>query len=336
MSEETGGTEPAPTTGLASLETIIGSQIDAALNEGRESEAEVAEESVEPEETETVEYEQAVEEDAGEDVLSQTEEEAEDTAPETDEGEQPEWFQKRIDKLTRKRREAEEALEERDDRIAELEKQLQEQPTAPKGENEFANVLSDKELSEAEQLTDARREYAMALEDALDDDDEKLVGELLKKEGYDYDDMSEREVRNIVKMLQRNVSNASRKWLPAARQRIGYAKQADKVAVERYPWLKNEDSKENQLLDEVLVNAPWFKMLPDYKLQAARYVRGYMAELASMQKKPAAKVPSQPSKPVAKPAPVDKKSASIQSARERVLTKRDQKSLQGLIGSMLG
>ena len=291
---------------------------EAEADEGNESEVDLSQ----PEENEAdAEDEPAADNDAdGED-----EAEADDAEPEAEET--PRGVQKRIDKLTKRAKEAEEKLADEKAKRIDAENAPAEQATttAPvTPENPFANLTT---------LEDVQREEHNA-EQVLDWCEDNPDGTLVQtKEGeIDY---SAEEVRDI----RKKASKAIRKWLPQRQQWVQENQQNEEYAHKTYSWWKDKSAAEYQAASNILREFPEIQRFPDYKVIVGDTLMGMQMRLsqeagAKKAKKAAPKkAPKQPTAPTAEPAPIDGSAARSSSARTRFDETGDRDDLAQLIAA---
>ena len=92
-----------------------------------------------------------------------------------------------------------------------------------------------------------------------------------------------------------------------------------------------------QLFQQVLAASPQAAYAPNHKLELARYVRGYMAELNGQTKSKVApkKVSPEPGKPTSAPAPKEGKVAKYEESKKRVFSNRDQRGLTDFVQTII-
>lgn len=259
-----------------------------AENEG-EAQTEVKDEPGEQapdQETEAEEQVPQAEDGEESEVLSQ---EAQD---ETEEGNLPKGVQKRIDKLTAKRKQAEEEIQNLRNELDSLKKQVaeaslssEESPVVTNDENPFSSLNSkeavDKEIEQARYL----RYKCM----------ENPEGFNLGDTYYGPDD---------VKRMLVNATKAIEIHLPKQMNKIQTFEQIKPLAEKEYPWWSKPETKEYQLAQQVLRNFPQFKNHPDYLLFVGDYIRGYLSRETAASKASQSspkKAPVQPIRPTAAP-----------------------------------
>jgi hypothetical protein len=198
----------------------------------------------------------------GEDVHSQAE--TEETTEQT-------GVQKRIDKLTALRKTAEEQVEamraeveEYKSKIADFEKSSEAvQPTA---DSPFADLTSgDAIKNEYEQARQIRYKCEA------------------NPEGFQMGEtyFDSEQVRN----MKLNAMQAMEVHLPKQMEFVKAREQWKPIALESYPWLKNKETPEYKLAQQVLKTFPQFKRFPDFELFIGDYVRGYTSRTSQIAKK---------------------------------------------------
>jgi len=274
--------------------------------------------------------------------LSQEESETE-SKEESSPGDEPEWMQRRIDRFTRKLRLAEEERDELDKEVNSLRARLEEQPaTVQQDGNPVATITSQRELNEIANLAEKRLQFAEDMEDALLDQPER-VEKILRDQGVTLtdnegdDDFSPARMTRFIRQVRRDSTNKLNRWIPHRQAELGQAKEFNAQAEKLYPWLKNEDSKEMQVFQQVLNQTPQVQYAPNHKLELARYVRGYMMELADQGKAKIApkKVSPEPGKPKSAPAPKEGKLAKYEDAKNRVFANQDRRGLVDLVATII-
>ena len=197
--------------------------------------------------------------------------------------------QKRIDKLTRQRKQAEadadqyrQELVEMRDEIASL-KESKEGP-APSNDNPYSNKSTVRELERAEEEAEDWLEWC---------EDNPDGGDRGGRE-YDVDD---------IKQIRRAARKALRTHIPKQKEYIEAARSYDPIANDVYPFWRKPVSAEYKVAQEFIRSVPGIKQFPDYKIIIGDYLYGrYMRDQAS--KKSASKpqkAPPQPSAPSAPP-----------------------------------
>lgn len=324
------------------LEQNIGKLLEAASSEalaaqdpGETPETEQPEQP-DPEVPETQEDEAPVEnQELIEESLTEAPDPEPDPEPEPEDGDTPEWFQKKIDKLTRFRREAEEEAKELKARLQKLE-EAGEQPAQQPTETGASSLKTVAEVEQAAKLAQQRIDFVEAQEELLLDDPAQ-VARNLREAGVNLtdadgdEDYSETTMAKFLKRVKRTESAALNKDLPARKASIEKAALTREFAVKRYPYIGNPDSKWNAVHQDI-ANLPWLANVPEKDLFIARYLRGFQAELAGATKKPAKAVPSSAAKPKPKPQP---STDPLKEHRDRVAEEKTQQALSGFVSGLL-
>ena len=262
---------------------------EAEVDEGNQSEVlSQTEEEAEAEDEPTAEP--AQEADAGED-------EADDADAEEGDEEIPRGLQKRLNKITKRAKEADPAEPE----------SVVTAPVTP--DNPFANLTKTE---------DVQKEEANA-EQVLDWCDDNPDGAIVQTAEGEVEYSAE-EVRDI----RKRASKAIRKWLPQRQQWIKENQQNDQYALKSYKWWNDKASAEYQAANNILREFPEIQRFPDYKVIVGDTLMGMQMRLSQEQQaaKPKKatqpkKAPAQPAAPTAEPAPVNESAARSSSARQR-------------------
>jgi hypothetical protein len=251
----------------------------------------------------------------GDDVLSQVE---------TDDNEQEQTgVQKRIDKLTALRKTAEEQvlsmkaeLEEYKSKVADFEKSSETvQPTA---DSPFADLTSgDAIKNEYEQARQIRYKCEANPEGFQ-------IGETY---------FDSEQVRN----MKLNAMQAMEVHLPKQLEFVKAREQWKPVAIESYPWLKNKESNEYKLAQQVLKTFPQFKRFPDFELFIGDYVRGYTARTSQIGKKGVAikQSPQLSVKPTSTQTQSSRNDASARSVESRFAKTGSREDLKRVVSKYL-
>jgi len=219
------------------------------------------------------EPQEAVSEDTeGEEVHSKSEEEEEEVSR---------GVQKRIDKLTAKRREAEAEIEKLKAEVENLKNTVQAPKEREIPDDPYSNLNTIAEI-EAE-IAQARsvRNWAEA-----------------NAEGYTHtNENGEEEYYDPAKMRQIkiNAMKALEEGLPKRYQYLQAREQVDTIVAKEYPWWNDKTAKERQIAEQFLNAFPAIKKFPDYKMVIGDYIRGVKAREAAVRgQRPAVKAPIQP------------------------------------------
>ena len=199
--------------------------------------------------------------------------------------------QRRINKLTKNWREAEDRVKHQDERIRYLESQAQDKPDQvkprPTADNPYAYMSNQEEVEGEEQLVEEWIEWC---------EDNPDGGE---REGKDYTD---EDVRGIKKACRK----AQSKHLPAQRRYVEKLSQYTQLAETIYPFWGKPYSQEHQIAKEMLKSVPGIMNDPSYKIIVgdALYGRAMREQMANKMRNgnktaPNRKAPPQPGTPKA-------------------------------------
>lgn len=248
-----------------------------------------------------------------------SDEEVENAEPEV----KSEGFQKRIDKLTYLRKQAEEQVEtlkkeveSYKSRIEQIDS-IQSRPV-PTADNPFADLVDEAKI---------KSEYETARElrfKCEENPDGFMIGEK---------EFSPSEVKE----MRINAMRAMEVHLPKQLQFVRAKSEFDKMATEQYPWFNRPESQEYKLAQEVLSNFKNFKSYPDYKLFVGDYVHGFMARNAKSLKKPnpAKAVPSMGVKPTSSPVVSSKVDATARNIEARYAKTQNRDDLKKAVSRFL-
>jgi hypothetical protein len=225
--------------------------------------------------------------------------------------------QKRIDKLTAKRKQAEEEAERLRNEVEVLKQEISEtkasgsanQTSVTDASNPFANLNTkadvEKEIEQARWL-----KYKCM---------ENPNGFVMGDTEYGPEDVS--------KMLV-NATKAIEIHLPKQMNKIQTYETIRPIAEAEYPWWKTPQAKEYQLAQQVINNFPQFKNHPDYMLFVGDYIRGFMArESKATMRQVSGKAPVQPVRPTAAPVKTSTKTASAKNAESRFIKSNNAEDL---------
>lgn len=236
-----------------------------------------------------------------EDVLSdnKTEDQAE---------EEPSGYRKRIDKLTRQKREALEkadALEqELNETKTKLEQNQSERPVPVVNQTDpFADVWDAKKL-----------------------DDEWTKARDLKRwceDNIDGCEIGDKEYSSSeIKQIKRRVEDALDVHIPSRARFLNNYKQIQPIAEQIYPFWKDRKSAQYTEAQAVLRQLPQLSALPEHQVLVGDFLEGrrLRMERETKGKTPVrvpAKAPNQPGKPTAAPVKKDAAKANLQFAKSR-------------------
>jgi len=236
-----------------------------------------------------------------EDVLSdnKTEDQAE---------EEPSGYRKRIDKLTRQKREALEkadALErELNETKTKLEQNQSDRPVPVVNQADpFADVWDAKKLDDE---WNKARDLKRWCEDNID--------------GCEIGDKEYSS--NEIKQIKRRVEDALDMHIPSRARFLNNYKQIQPIAEQIYPFWKDRKSAQYTEAQAVLRQLPQLSALPEHQVLVGDFLEGrrLRMERETKGKTPVrvpAKAPSQPGKPTAAPVKKDAAKANLQFAKSR-------------------
>lgn len=219
----------------------------------------------------------------------------------------PKGVQKRIDKLTAKRKQAEEEVASLRQEVEALKQAMTEaqqasaanETSVTDANNPFSTLKSkaevDKEIEQARWL----RYKCM----------ENPQGFILGETEYGSEDVS----RMLV-----NATKAIEEHLPRQMARIETESKIKPIAEAAYPWWKSPQSQEYQVAQQILRTAPELKKFPDWQIWIGDAIAGMkMRESATKPAQAQKKAPVQPVRPTASPAKVSRTEASAKTAVTR-------------------
>lgn len=234
-----------------------------------------------------------------------------------------EGFQKRIDKLTYLRKQAEEQVENLKKEVESYKSRLEQVDTiqsrpVPTADNPFADLVDEAKIK-AEYETARELRYKCE-----ENPDGFTIGEK---------EFSPAEVKE----MRINAMRAMEVHLPKQLQFVRAKAEFDKSALEQYPWFNKPESQEYRLAQEVLNNFKNFKSYPDYKLFVGDYVQGFMARNAKSLKKtsPAKAVPSMGVKPTSSPVVSSKVDATARNIEARYAKSQNRDDLKKAVSRFL-
>jgi hypothetical protein len=212
------------------------------------------------------------EETEGEEVHSKSEEEQEEVSR---------GVQKRIDKLTAKRKEAEAELE----KLREEVDQLKNATPAPR-----EREIPDEPYSSLNTIAEIEAEIAQArsVRNWAEENADGFTHTNEQGEEEYYDPAKVRQIKvNAIKALEEG--------LPRRYQYLQARDQIEQVVTKEYPWWADKTAKERQIAEQFLNAFPAIKKFPDYKMVIGDYIRGVKAREATVRgQKPVVKAPIQP------------------------------------------
>jgi len=206
--------------------------------------------------------------------------------------------QKRIDKLTAKRKEAEEQLEALRKEVEDLKASQSQRPiVAEIPDVPHSNLESVAEIEAEIAQARAVRNWAEQNADGFTQTD---------KDGNEtyYDPAQIRQIKvNAMKALEET--------LPQRYQYIQHRDNLESVVAKEYPWWKDKTSQERIIAEKFLASFPAIKRFPDYKMVIGDYIRGVRAREANL--KGQKNIPKAPSIPRATSSAPTVKKQELQS-----------------------
>lgn len=205
--------------------------------------------------------------------------EAEEVEVQSQNSERPtKGMQKRLDKLTALRREAEEKAKQLEGEVAEL-KRSKATPAPSASNNPYGHIES---VSEIQAEYEKQRQIRLFCERYPD--------------GY-YPEQGEPVGKENIAKAKVNALRAIEEHLPRHAQYLETKDQARRSAASEFSWL-NDPTDERAMKAKAFIDAvPEIKRFPDYEMYAAHMVNGltsYQAQKAKAKQQPA-RVPMQPS-----------------------------------------
>lgn len=247
-------------------------------------------------------------------------EETEETKSEEEEFDRglPKGVKKRIDKLSAKRREAEEEVQRLKNEVERLSQEAVKPAQTPTKDNPFNNLSTLEEVNkEFEQSKQIRRWCEMNPDGAV----------VTNAKGEEVEYTAE-DVRNIkIKAM-----DAMEEYLPKRAAYLQNYNQIEQVAVKEYPWWKDKSTKERQIAEAFLKSFPEIQRFPDYKMVLGDYIRGVKARESASKNNAPQRAPSQPKNNYA-PAQVSKSDAKVQMAKKRFSADGNSDDLSSIIAS---
>lgn len=237
----------------------------------------------------------------------------------------PKHIQKRIDKITAKRREAEAEADKLKKELEELRASKDEAiPASPKAKNPFRSLTDEAALQKAIEQARQVRDWC---------EENPYGGEIPRSDGSSVH-VDETEVRRMkiqaLKDLEKNI--------PEQAQFINARKHFDPIAEQEYPWWKKKDTKEYQTAVALLKNFPELTEFPDYKLVIGDFVLGMQARQAKKAVRTDSnprRAPIQPSRPSASPIS-HSTTKNVSEVERRFLKTGSKDDLASLIELKLG
>lgn len=288
-------------------ESELAQQSDEVQTEDKEFQAEVEDDGLQEDAEEVPEAEDGTE------VLSQEEDEEESTP-------EPVGVQKRIDKLTALRKQAEEKVEALAAEVEEYRSKLEASEQASQKslrteENPFGDLDSvEKIKTEYEQARQLRWQCEQ------------------NPEGFQVGDtyFSSEQVR----AMKVNAMKAMEIQLPKQLEFVKAKAEWQPKAYEAHPWLKNKETAEYKLAQQVLKTFPEFKKFPDYEMFVGDYVRGYLSR-NNTKKQLTKSVPQLAIRPTSTPSQSSRNDTSARNLEARYLKTGRREDLKAVVSKFL-
>ena len=256
--------------------------------------------------------------DNGEEVHSQEEE--------ANEGENSEFqtkgVQKRIDKLTALRKQAEEQAEKLQAEVENLKSKVESSKSTE------IVVKSDEEVPYANLNTlaeiEAEHAQAKSVRRWCEENSNGVV--VQNADGTETEYTSE-----DVKRIKLNAMDALEDHLPKRLNYVQTKAKVDALAYKEYPWLKDKSSKERQIAESFIKAFPQVTRFPDYQLVIGDYINGMRARENANRGRNIQKAPIQPTSSYATPS--RSREARDPEATRRYIKSNSQNDLAAIIAS---
>jgi hypothetical protein len=228
-------------------------------------------------------------ENVGEEVHSQEEEATDSENSEF----QTKGVQKRIDKLTALRKQAEEQADKLQKEVDNLKAKVDSSKSTEvvvKSDDAvpYANLNSIAEIEQ--EIAQARSVRRWCEENSNGVVVQNADG---TETEYSYED---------VKRIKLNAMDAMEEHLPKRLNYIQTKARVDSVAYKEYPWLKDKSSKERQIAESFIKAFPQITRFPDYNVVIGDYIRGMQARENANKGRNVQRAPHQPASNYASPS----------------------------------
>jgi hypothetical protein len=236
----------------------------------------------------------------------------------------PKHIQKRIDKITAKRREAEAEAEKLRKELEEARNKQEAIPASPRTKNPFRSLTDDAALQKAIEQARQVRDWC---------EENPYGGEVGKADGSTVH-VEESEVRRMKVQAMKDLETN----IPEQVNFLNARRRFDPVAENEYPWWKKKDTKEYQTAVALLKNFPELTEFPDYKLVIGDFVYGMQARQAKKVVSSASqprRAPIQPSRPSISPS-THSNTKNVSEVEGRFLKTGSKDDLASLIELKLG
>ena len=289
------------------------------IEEDPESEAADAESQTE--EADPTANQEENQDESPEDVLS--EQKTEDQADE-----EPSGYRKRIDKLTRQKREAIE-------KAGELEREL----------NETKSKLEKSQTDRPVPVVNQADPFADVWDAKKLDDEWSKARDLRRwcEDNIDGCEIGDKEYSSSeIKQIKRRVEDALDVHIPSRARFLNNYKQIQPIAEQIYPFWRDRSSTQYTEAQQVLRQLPQLAALPEHQVLVGDFLEGRRLRLEreATKGKPSAKLPlktapKQPGKPTASPVKKDGAQANIDAAKSRFAKSGGESELARLLERIL-
>ena len=279
----------------------------------------------EPEQPTESEAKPDEEDESAEDPAGADEPEADKSSlTDDDESEEPAWFQKRIDKLTRQRRDAEDEVKDLRGEIKDLRNQVTDNANTPVSRTNSASPFEH--LTSQEQI-DAERQKAKDLRRwCRKNRDGAVINGKNGEVEYDSD-----QIEDILE----NAEEALDTHLPEREKFLEASAYWEPEAVKAYPWIDDRGSNEYKLFNQALKAFPQVKALPDYKILLGDMLVGRALRMSKETTEPESKIkakakpkaPKQPAAPSADRTTTPPTAAKVTANKNRFLRSGEESDL---------
>ncbi len=235
---------------------------------------------------------------------------------------QTKGVQKRIDKLTALRKQAEEQADKLKKEVDDLRTQVESSKSTEvvvKSDDAvpYANLNSIAEIEQ--EIAQARSVRRWCEENSNGIVVQNADG---SETEYSYDD---------VKRIKLNAMDAMEEHLPKRLNYIQTKSKVDAIAYKEYPWLKDKSSKERQIAESFIKAFPQITRFPDYNVVVGDYIRGMQARENASKGRNVQRAPHQPTSNYASPSRY--KDSSDPDATKRYVKSNSQNDLAAIIAS---
>jgi hypothetical protein len=242
----------------------------------------------------------------------------------------PKGAQKRIDKLTALRKEAEAKAAQLEAQIADLTLKLNTRPATEDApvkatpDNPYLHLQSQAEVDAA--FAEARRVRRWCEENA---DGATVKDKVGKETEYSAED---------VRRIKLNALDALEEHLPKQLQYVNTRSQIDPMAESEYQWWKDRTTREYAIAQNMLKAFPEIRKFPDYKMVIGDYIRGaaeresnYAKQKTAATKPVVKKAPVQPTRSNSAPATVTAKERDAKNAEAKFRKSANASNLKDVL-----